>query len=159
LPWGIQQLKNNYSQRTSNSVVAVKTTDINLEKKIIYFKERPPVYLSEDGMILVNEYAKLRINIRNIENKTYLLISSHSAEVYKDQPVINPFIAQKFKQLSGFTSKSLRITCFNTIAGHFGPQLLVEGFGVSLTQASRYGKLEDYLIEEQIQSQREYLNK
>jgi sulfur transfer complex TusBCD TusB component (DsrH family) len=159
LPWGIQQLKNNYSQRTSNSVVAVKTTDINLEKKIIYFKERPPVYLSEDGMILVNEYAKLRINIRNIENKTYLLISSHSAEVYKDQPVINPFIAQKVKQLSGFTPKSLRITCFNTIAGHFGPQLLVEGFGVSLTQASRYGKLEDYLIEEQIQSQREYLNK
>lgn len=36
------------------------------------------------------------------------------------------------------------------IAAHFGPQLLVEGFGLSLTHASRYGKLEDYLIEELI---------
>ncbi|MFE4352244.1 hypothetical protein [Peribacillus butanolivorans] len=36
--------------------------------------------------------------------------------------------------------------------------LLVEGFGLSLTQASRYGKLEDYLIEEQIKSQRDFIN-
>jgi hypothetical protein len=148
-----------YHGLSSSSISKIKTTDINLEKKIIYFKERPPIYLSDDEMILVNEYAKLRINIRNVENKTYLIISSHSAEVYKDQPVNNPFIAKKVKQLSGCTPKSLRITCLNTIASHFGPQLLVEGFGLSLTQASRYGKLEDYLIEEQIQSQREYLNK
>jgi DNA-directed RNA polymerase specialized sigma24 family protein len=36
--------------------------------------------------------------------------------------------------------------------------LLLEGFGLSLTQASRYGKLEDYLIEEQIKSQRDFIN-
>ncbi|WP_217993767.1 hypothetical protein [Bacillus toyonensis] len=34
------------------------------------------------------------------------------------------------------------------------PQLLVEGFGLSLTQASKYGKMEDYLLEEQIKEQR-----
>jgi hypothetical protein len=34
----------------------------------------------------------------------------------------------------------------------------IPGFGVSLTQASRYGKLEDYLIDEQIQTQREYVS-
>ncbi|WP_235852091.1 hypothetical protein [Niallia nealsonii] len=86
-------------------------------------------------------------------------ILSFLSEVYRDRPVNNRFIARKVKELAGFTPKALRITCFNTIASHFGPQLLVEGFGLSLTQSSRYGKLEDYLIEEQIQSEREYLNK
>ncbi|WP_251032550.1 site-specific integrase [Mesobacillus foraminis] len=148
-----------YHGLSSSSISKIKATDINLERKIIYFQERPPVYLSEDEMILVSEYAKRRVNIRNVENKTYLIISCHSAEVYKDQPVNNHFIARKVKELSGFTPKSLRITCFNTIASHFGPQLLVEGFGLSLTQASRYGKLEDYLIEAQIQTQRENISR
>ena len=109
-------------------------------------------------MIMINEYAKARANIRNVENKSYLILSSSASEVYQDRPINNRFIATKVKELTGFTSKSLRITCFNTIASHFGPQLLVEGFGVSLTQASRYGKLEDYLIDEQIQTQREYVS-
>lgn len=43
------------------------------------------------------------------------------------------------------------------IASNFGPQILVEGFGLSLTQASRYGKLEDYLLEEQIRSERDFI--
>ena len=78
--------------------------------------------------------------------------------IYGDKPVNNRFILRKVKDLSGFTPKALRITCFNVIGSNFGPQLLVEGFGISLTQASRYGKLEDYLIEEQIQSGREFLH-
>lgn len=86
------------------------------------------------------------------KNKTYLIVSSSSSMIYEDKPVSNRFIRQKIKDLTKFTPKALRITCFNVIASNFGLQLLVEGFGVSLTQASRYGKLEDYLIEEQIQS-------
>lgn len=146
-----------YHGLSSSSIREIKITDLNLERKTIHFSERPPVYLSEDEMILVSEYAKLRVNIRNVENKTYLIISSNSSEVYRDRPVNNLFIARKVKELSGFTPKALRITCFNTIASHFGPQLLVEGFGLSLTQASRYGKLEDYLLEEQIRSERDFI--
>lgn len=44
------------------------------------------------------------------------------------------------------------------VVNNFGPQIVVEGFGLALTQASRYGKLEDYLIDEQIQTQREYVS-
>lgn len=58
------------------------------------------------------------------------------------------------KELTGFTPKALRITCFFSIASRFGSQLLVEGFGLSLTQASRYGKMKDFLIEEEIKNQR-----
>jgi hypothetical protein len=33
--------------------------------------------------------------------------------------------------------------------------MLIDAFGLSLTQASRYGKFEEYLLEEEIRSQRE----
>jgi len=147
-----------YHGLSSSHIRNIKTVDLNLEQKTIFFSERPTVYLSDDEMIMINEYAKARANIRNVENKSYLILSSSASEVYQDRPINNRFIATKVKELTGFTPKSLRITCFNTIASHFGPQLLVEGFGVSLTQASRYGKLEDYLIDEQIQTQREYVS-
>src|SRR5699024_4742435 len=119
---------------------------------------RLPVYLSEDEIILINEYAKLRTNIKNANNKIHLIISSNSAMIYEDKSVNNSFILRNVNDLSGFTLNSLMITCFILIASNFGPQLLVEGFGISLMQASRYGKLEDYLIEEQIQSGREFLH-
>ena len=62
----------------------------------------------------------------------------------------NGFIARHIKEFCGHTPKILRITCLSVMASNFGPQLLVGAFGVSLTQASRYGRLEDYLLEESI---------
>ncbi|MBT2632479.1 site-specific integrase, partial [Bacillus sp. ISL-101] len=85
------------------------------------------------------------------------ILSSSLSEVYKDSPINTAFIARNVKAFCGFTPKSLRITCFSMIASNFGPQILVEGFGLSLTQASRYGKLEDYLLEEQIRSERDLI--
>lgn len=146
-----------YHGLSSKMIKEIKITDLDIDRRVIHFKKRSPVYLSEDDIILINEYAKLRMNIKNSKNKTYLIISSNSAMVYEDRPVNTHFILKKVKHLSGFTPKALRITCFNVIASNFGPQLLVEGFGLSLTQASRYGKLEEYLIEEQIQSEREFI--
>lgn len=148
-----------YHGLSSSHISNIKISDINVDLKVIYLNERSPVYLSNDELVLIIEYLKQRSNIKNVKNKPYLIVSSSSSEVYQDRPIKAHFIARKVKAFCGFTPKSLRITCFNTIASHFGPQLLVEGFGLSLTQASRYGKLEDYLIEEQIQSEREYLNK
>src|SRR5699024_1515751 len=55
----------------------------------VFIKDRPPVYLSEDEIILINEYAKLRTNIKNANNKTHLIISSNSAMIYEDKPVNN----------------------------------------------------------------------
>jgi len=49
----------------------IKLTDLDIDRKVIHFKDRPPVYLSEDEIILINEYAKLRTNIKNANNKTH----------------------------------------------------------------------------------------
>lgn len=146
-----------YHGLSTSHISSIKISDIKIDEKMIYINDRPPVYLSTDELILLNEYAKQRSNIRNIQNKTYFIVSSSFSEVYQDRPINGPFITRKVKAFCGFTPKSLRITCFNMIASKFGPQLLVEGFGLSLTQASRYGKLEDYLIEESIKNQRELL--
>jgi integrase len=148
-----------YHGLSSSHIRNIKISDVKVEMKAIYFNDRPPVYLSDEELVLINEYVKQRSNIRNVKNKRYLILSSSSSEVYQDRPINNPFIARKVKAFCGFTPKSLRITCFSMIASNFGPQILVEGFGLSLTQASRYGKLEDYLLEEQIQTQREYISR
>ncbi|MBG9656887.1 integrase, partial [Cytobacillus firmus] len=144
-----------YHGLSSAHIRNIKISDVKVELRAIYINERPPVYLSDYELILMNEYVKQRAQFKNAKNKQHLIISLSSTEVYQDRSVNNSFIARKVKAFCGFTPKSLRITCFNTIASNYGPQLLVEGFGLSLTQASRYGKLEDYLIEEQIKTERD----
>jgi integrase len=148
-----------YHGLSSNQIVNIKLKDIDFKKRLIRFKERPPLYLLKDDMIFLQEYARLRIKIKNANKKDYLFISSSASEIYSDKLVSNKFVRDKVKELTGFTPKKLRIACFNTIASKFGPQLLVEGLGLSLTHASRYGKLEDFLIEESINEQRELLEK
>jgi hypothetical protein len=46
------------------------------------------------------------------------------------------------------------MNCFYSFAANYGPQILIEGFGLSITNAQRYGKFEDYLLEEEIRKQK-----
>lgn len=140
-----------YHGLSSKMIKEIKVRDLDIDRTAIHIGGRAPVFLSTDEMLMVQEYIKLR-NIDEIRrNKRYLIVSFNSSTIYEDKPVSNRFIRKKVKDLTNFSPKAHRITCFNVIASNFGPQLLVEGFGVSLTQASRYGKLEEYLIEEQIE--------
>lgn len=43
---------------------------------------------------------------------------------------------------------TLRITCLTAMANCYGPHFLRETYGVSQTHASRFGKYEDYLLDE-----------
>ncbi|MGI8383183.1 site-specific integrase [Robertmurraya sp. P23] len=144
-----------YHGLSNKQISNIKMDHINVDKKLILFEKRPPVYLLDDELELLNIYINYRKNLKNtFSNSSYLIKSGSNADIYEDRPVNKTFVSTKVKNLCNFTPKSLRITCFNMISSSFGPQLLVEGFGLSLTQASRYGKLEDFLIEETIQDQR-----
>ena len=66
-----------YHGLSPKMIKEIKLTDLDIDRKVIHFKDRPSVYLSEDEIILINEYAKLRTNIKNANNKTYLIISSN----------------------------------------------------------------------------------
>jgi hypothetical protein len=52
-------------------------------------------------------------------------------------------------------SRFLRITCFAALSARYGPQYLIEAFGLSLTQASRYGNMQAFLLEEEVKQQQE----
>lgn len=143
-----------YHGLSTSEIKNIKVKDIDVDGKKINFENRSPAYLLKDDLIMLEAYARTRREIKNIINKPYLFVSTSSSEIYRKDPVSNNFIRKKVKKITNFTPKVLRITCFNMIAANFGPQLLVEGFGLSLTQASRYGKLEDYLIDELINEQR-----
>lgn len=95
--------------------------------KAIYLNERSPVYLSNDELIVINEYIKQRSNIRNVQNKPFSILSASSSEVYQDRPINNAFIARKVKAFCGFTPKSLRITCFSMIASNFDHKYSLKG--------------------------------
>ncbi|MBG9656890.1 hypothetical protein ABE24_19310, partial [Cytobacillus firmus] len=110
-----------YHGLSSAHIRNIKISDVKVELRAIYINERPPVYLSDYELILMNEYVKQRAQFKNAKNKQHLIISLSSTEVYQDRSVNNSFIARKVKAFCGFTPKSLRITCFNTIASNYGP--------------------------------------
>jgi len=147
-----------YHGLSTKQVQSIELKHINLRTKLIYINDRPPLYLLEDDLIFMEEYAKLRVELKNIQDKRFLFVSASKADMYVDKPVSAKFIRDKVKALTGITPKTLRITCFSSLCNELGPQILVEGFGLSLTQASRYGRFSDYLIEESIKEQRDALH-
>lgn len=147
-----------YHGLSSKEIREIKTTDVDVDNKMILFENRPPIYLMTGDLVVLKEYAEIRTKIRNSEKKQYLILSSSLSEIYLDKPVSKRFVTDKVKGLTGHTPKVLRVTCFDVMASYYGPQILIEAFGLSLTQASRYGKFEEYLIEEQIKNQYENSN-
>ncbi|MFY0803879.1 site-specific integrase [Peribacillus frigoritolerans] len=139
-----------YHGLTSLQIREIKITDISLGQKDILIKSRAPVFLSDDEFKVLAEYIEYRSTLKRAGAKSFLFIDNSSMGVHSDKSVTNGFIARHIKEFCGHTPKILRITCLSVMASNFGPQLLVGAFGVSLTQASRYGRLEDYLLEESI---------
>ncbi len=142
-----------YYGLSSKEISSIKINDIHLEGKYIYIKKRPPVYLTNEDLLIIQNYAEERAKIKNIDKKTYLFVPK--AHSYEDKPVSKRFINKYIKEFTGHTPKRLRISCFSALSAMYGPQFLIEAFGLSLTQSSRYGKIEDFLVEEEVREQRE----
>ena len=64
------------------------------------------------------------------------------------------YVPQRVRALTGHTPRRLRVTCFVAVSALYGPQYLIEAFGLSLTHASRYGNLKEYLLEEEVKQQK-----
>lgn len=143
---------------TTKQIQSVKLSDVDLNGKKIIVKDRPPVYLSREELLALQNYAELRSRMRNIKRREYLVIGDQGARFYENKPLGAKAILEKVKKLTGYTTKQLRITCYHSFSARFGPLMLIEAFGLSRTQASRYGRFEEYLLEEEIKSQRELDN-
>jgi len=141
----------------TKQIRSIRLFDVDPACKKIIIKDRPPVYLSTEELLALENYVKLRSCMRNVNKREYLVIGDRGAghKIYENKPLGARAILKKVKELTGCTSQQLRITCYHSFSARFGPLMLIDAFGLSKTHASRYGRFEEYLLEEEIRSQRE----
>jgi hypothetical protein len=89
----------------------------------------------------------------NANRRSYLFISNQRR--LDDRPVRKDYAGSKVRAFTGYSPQRLWISCFTALSARYGPQYLVEAFGVSLTHASRFGKMEEFLLEEEVKEQKE----
>lgn len=145
---------------SSSQITNIKLEHIDVGRKLIHLPDRPPAYLDQDTLLALSEYVKERAKNPTSLGCTYLLIVEKFNPVrgFKDVPVLREHVRRRLFALTGYTPRVLKITCYTSFAALYGPQYLIEAFGLSLTQASRYGNFEEYLVEEEIRVIDKYLN-
>jgi predicted MarR family transcription regulator len=111
------------------------------------------MYLLAEDFLLLEQFLQQRKDLPYAKKKSYLFISNQTK--IDDKPMTQEYVAEKVRSLTGHTSQCLRITCFAALSARYGPQYLVEAFGLSLTQASRYADLKEFLLEEEVKEQRD----
>lgn len=137
-----------YHALQSRYISSIKMDDVDAENEKIYMKEIPDIYLSPVEMSILKEYLIIRKEFPNSIGRTLLFIQRCRGAAYGEVPIDKTFIRNCVKRFSGYNPMTLRITCLTEMANYFGPQFLREAYGVSQTHASRFGKYEDYLLEE-----------
>lgn len=142
-----------YHALSSRDIGKIKLQDIDIDNKKILLNNRRPAYLMEIELLILQEYLKMRKSFPNSHDKEYLFIRRKRSGIYDDINVNKEFICKCVKNFSGFTPQTLRITCLTAMANLNGPQFLIEAYGISQTHAGRFGKYEDYLLEEELKEE------
>ena len=142
-----------YHGLSSSQIRHLKTINVDVEAGMIRVEGRPPVYLLVEDCLLLEQFLRKRKELPYAKSRSYLFISNNFR--LDDEPVGEGYVRRKVQAFTGQTPQRLRITCFTALSARYGPQYLVEAFGLSLTQASRYGNMQEFLLEEEIKQQRE----
>lgn len=142
-----------YHGLSSSHICHLKTNHVDVEQAMILVEERPPVYLLAEDFLLLDQFLRKRKELPYAKSRSHLFISHNST--LGDEPLGNEYVYRKVQAFAGHPPQRLRITCFTALSARYGPQYLVEAFGLSLTQASRYGNMQEFLLEEEVKQQRE----
>lgn len=142
-----------YHGLSTAQIRSIRTSDVDVERGLIHLKDRPPLYLLAEDFLLLEQFLLKRKTLPYAKTRSYLFISNQAK--FDEQPVPEQYVAQRVRSLTGHTPRCLRITCFTAVSARYGPQYLIEAFGLSLTHASRYGNLKEYLLEEEMKQQKE----
>jgi integrase len=142
-----------YHGLSTAQICQIKLDHIAVEQGKIFIPERTPVYLLAEDFLLLEQFLWRRQELPHAKKRSYLFISNQS--LVTDEPVSNEFVADRVRAFTGHTPRCLRITCFTALSALYGPQYLVEAFGLSLEQAARYVNLKEFLLEEEVKQQRE----
>jgi integrase len=141
-----------YYGLSRQQIQSIKLSDARVENGMIHVQGRPPIYLLPEDLHLLEQFLLLREELPYAKQKSYLVINNQKK--LADLPLDTHAITKKVRTFSGHTPARLRMTCLAAQAALHGPQYLVDAFGISLTHASRFGKMEEFLLEEEIRQQR-----
>jgi integrase len=142
-----------YHGLSTSQIRGIRTSDVDVERGVLHLKARLPLYLLAEDFLLLEQFLLKRKTLPYAKTRSYLFISNQAK--FNEQPVPEQYVPQRVRALTGHTPRCLRITCFTAMSARYGPQYLIEAFGLSLTHASRYGNLKEYLLEEELQQQKE----
>jgi len=142
-----------YHGLSSSQVLQIKMSDVDIEQKVIYIPERPPVYLLTEDFLLLEQFLQQRKEMPYAKQKSHLVISNQ--HTLNDKPLDKSVLRRKVLSFVKYPPQRLRMTCFTALSEQYGPQYLVEACGLSLTHAARFGKMEEYLLEEEVRQQRD----
>ncbi|HFR4184050.1 TPA: hypothetical protein ACHVKG_000803 [Bacillus cereus] len=130
---------------TSKQISAIKLSDIKSSTKLIEIPNRTAVYLSDLELLLLTKILILREEKLKNRPSEYLFCSyNYSVQKSVSRVVIKRYV----KKITGYTAKDLRTASIQYCTQYFGIEYVHQCIGLSLTQASRYGDIEDYLIDE-----------
>lgn len=130
---------------TPKQISAIKLSDIKSSSKLIEIPNRTAVYLSDLELLLLTKILILREEQLKNRPSEYLFCSfNYSVQKSVSRVVIKRYV----KKITGYTAKDLRTASIQYCTQYFGIEYVHQCIGLSLTQASRYGDIEDYLIDE-----------
>lgn len=130
---------------TSKMLVEIKVDNILLGRNCILIPERPPAYLSDLEMLLLHLTLSDRLDRLNGKSSAYLFCSYRSIT---DTSIKINTVNRYVKSLTGISPKNLRIAALQYCSANFGAEYLHNCLGLSVTQASRYADMGEWLLEE-----------
>lgn len=137
---------------TSKQIRNIKLSDIDANRKAIFIKGRPPAYLDDFELGVLNNHLKLIQYEREFFQVSLLffnIICNASVQVTKK------WVLSHTKKLVGYAPSDLRRAGLQYCAEVFGPEYLHDCFGLSLTHAARFGNPDDWIIEDIINDETE----
>jgi integrase len=121
---------------TSDELVRLRLADVDAETGRIRVPGRAaPVVLDRLTRHGLSVYLAWRAAVPALRDHPFLLVNGTSR--FTRERVSRRYLGELMRR-GGVTPTQLRLTCFSTVAQESGPRLLVDGFGLSPTQAGRY---------------------
>ncbi|WP_342503562.1 hypothetical protein [Lysinibacillus sp. FSL L8-0126] len=134
---------------TTRQILGIKMSHISLESNTIIIEGRPSIVMSNLEIKLLTHILLDREEKLGLRESEYLFCSYLTIE---DRPINMTVISRSVKKITSMTPKNLRIASIQYAAINFGVEYLHQCLGLSLTQSNRYGDLDEYYLEDVIQS-------
>jgi integrase len=129
----------------SGDLRGLRLTDVSLDERHLVVPGRPDVVLDAVTQRALQAYLAIRPVGPASSGNPHLIVNDYSR--FTRSPVSRNFLKQLMRPY-GVTPAGLRASCLVTVAQENGPRLLIDGFGLSATQAGRYQRFLAYRAEQ-----------